>query len=180
LSQSLHFQTGAKQREQAAYEYDSAFGRQQDIEIPLQSGKMPENDDSEQSAAENKTETPEKQENMIQEQVRTPKRYWHVQNPAPVRDLHHAENTKDHDIGVNVFCKLFSWIEQQLLELGQFLPNKYYHSCYLRREQEQIGYIFGHSRFGFMDTSLSDGETIRPLGGQDYSAYCVLLPFRRR
>jgi hypothetical protein len=94
VAKSFYFQTGAKQREQAPYEYDSASSRQQDVEISLQSGKMPENDDSEQRAAENKTEASEKQENMIQEQVRASKRDWHVQNSAPVRDLHHAENTK--------------------------------------------------------------------------------------
>jgi hypothetical protein len=35
LSQSFHFKTGAKQREQTPYENDSTFGRQQDIEIRL-------------------------------------------------------------------------------------------------------------------------------------------------
>jgi hypothetical protein len=94
VSQSLHFQTGAEQRKQAPYEHDSAFGRQENVGIPLQSRKVPENDDSEQRAAENKTEAAEKQENMIQEKVRASKRDWHVQNSAPVRDLHHAENTK--------------------------------------------------------------------------------------
>jgi hypothetical protein len=59
---------------------------------------VPENDDSEQGATENKTEASEKQKNMIQEQIGTPKWYWHIQNPAPVRALHHAENTK----GVNI------------------------------------------------------------------------------
>ncbi len=98
LSQSFHFQTSAKQREQASYEYEAAFGRQEHVEIRLQSGEMPENDDSEQRTAENKTEASEKQNNMIEEQVGTSKRYWHIQNPAPVCDLHHAENTKGSSV----------------------------------------------------------------------------------
>jgi hypothetical protein len=67
LSQPFHLKASAKQREQAPYEYDSTLGRQEDIEISLHSRKMPENDNSEQRAAENKTEASEKQNNMIQE-----------------------------------------------------------------------------------------------------------------
>ena len=66
LSQSLHFQTSAKQREQAPYEYDSTYSRQEHIEIRLQSGSMPEDDDSKQRTAENETKASEKQKNMIQ------------------------------------------------------------------------------------------------------------------
>ena len=47
LSQSLHFKTGAKQREQAAYEDHSAAGRQQDVGFPAERWKMPENDNGE-------------------------------------------------------------------------------------------------------------------------------------
>jgi hypothetical protein len=49
--------------------------------------------------------------------------------------------------------KLLSRVEQQLLERGQFLPDKYYGPSHLRREQEQIGYISAVvlSLFGFID-----------------------------
>ena len=71
MSQPLHLKTGAKQREQAAYEYDSTLNRQEHIEIPLESGKVSENDDRKQSATENKTEASEKQKNMIQKKIGT-------------------------------------------------------------------------------------------------------------
>jgi hypothetical protein len=67
LSQSFHFQTSAKQREQTPYEYDSTSSRQDQIEIRRQSGKMPEDDDGKQRTAENKTEASEKQSHVIQE-----------------------------------------------------------------------------------------------------------------
>jgi hypothetical protein len=67
LSQSFHFQTSAKQREQAPYEYDSTDSQQEHIEIRLQSGNMPEDDDSKQRTAENETKASEKQKYMIEE-----------------------------------------------------------------------------------------------------------------
>jgi hypothetical protein len=48
---------------------------------------------------------------------------------------------------------LLSRVAQQLVELGQFLPNKYDHSRDLRREQERIGYISAYMPplFGFIN-----------------------------
>jgi len=53
-TQSLHFKTGAKQREQASDQYRSTLGRQPRIGFLSQPRKMPENDDNEKSAAKNK------------------------------------------------------------------------------------------------------------------------------
>jgi hypothetical protein len=43
VTQSFHFKTGAKQREQASHQYHSAFDRQEDVGFPAQFRKMPEN-----------------------------------------------------------------------------------------------------------------------------------------
>jgi hypothetical protein len=42
LSQSFDFKAGAKQREQAAHQYHSAPGRQEDVGFPAELRKMPE------------------------------------------------------------------------------------------------------------------------------------------
>jgi hypothetical protein len=47
LSQSLHFKTGAEQREQAADQDHSAPGRQEDVGFPAELWEMPENDNGE-------------------------------------------------------------------------------------------------------------------------------------
>ena len=73
------------------------------------------------------------------------KRYRHIEQPIPERNLHHAENTNNDKIRMNAFWKLLSRITQELFELWQFLPNKYDRPCHLRPEQEQIGRIFARS-----------------------------------
>jgi hypothetical protein len=81
-----------------------------------------------------------------------------MQYPVPERDLHHAENTKDDEFRVKVFWKLFSWIEQQLVELWYLLPNKYHRSEYLDGEQQQIYHGLGHSPFVFIDIGSTNDE----------------------
>jgi hypothetical protein len=60
LTEPFHLKAGAKQREQASDKDRSAHGRLQDVGVSSQIGKMPENNDSEQSAAKYKTEAAEK------------------------------------------------------------------------------------------------------------------------
>jgi hypothetical protein len=107
VAESFHLETGAKQRKQAPHQYDSALDRQQDVGLPAQFRKMPEDDDREQRAAKDKAEAPQKQKRVIQECVRASKRNRNIAQPAPERDLHDAEHTDHHQISRDVFWKLF-------------------------------------------------------------------------
>jgi hypothetical protein len=62
LSQPLDFKGRAEQREQTSDENNSTSGHQQNVDAPVEFGKVPEHDDAEQCAAENETETAKKQE----------------------------------------------------------------------------------------------------------------------
>src|SRR6478672_606265 len=59
LPQPLYLEAGAKQREQASEQDYPAFGRQQNVDAGSEFGSMPEDDDAEQCAAEDETETAE-------------------------------------------------------------------------------------------------------------------------
>jgi len=118
LAQSFHFKTAAKQREQASDQMQSAPDRQQDVDVPVQFRKVPENDDGEQRAAKDKTEASQKQENVIEDHVGTSKRDWNVSQAVPKRELHDEQDTDRREIRELVVWKLFARIDGDLPELG--------------------------------------------------------------
>jgi hypothetical protein len=55
---------------------------------------------------------------VIKKQVGVSNWYRQIEQPAPERNLHHAENANNDKVRVNVFWKLLSRIAQELFELG--------------------------------------------------------------
>src|SRR5882724_10771499 len=74
LSQPLDLEAGAEQCEQASEQDHSTLDRQQEVDARIKFGKMPEDDDAEQRAAEDETETAEKKKYMMEENLRISKR----------------------------------------------------------------------------------------------------------
>ena len=65
VPQPLHFEAGAKQREQASDENYAAPCHQEKIDTRVQLGKMSEHGDAEQGAAEDETEFAQKQKTGV-------------------------------------------------------------------------------------------------------------------
>jgi hypothetical protein len=86
---------------------------------------------------------------MIEKNLRIPKRDRNKQHPAPVRDLHHAENTERDEIGEAVPRQLRAWIACEQFEFGQRLPDEGERSQHLDREQQQIDASFSLLVVGF-------------------------------
>jgi hypothetical protein len=60
LCEPFYFKAGAKEGEQASYEYHSTLGHQEDVGFASQLRKMSERDDREQRATKNKAKAAEK------------------------------------------------------------------------------------------------------------------------
>ena len=60
LPEPLDLEAGAEQREQTSEQDHPAFGRQHNVDARIKFRQVPEHDDAEQCAAEDKTETAEK------------------------------------------------------------------------------------------------------------------------
>ena len=138
LPKPLHFEAGAKQREQASGQDHAALDDQQNVDTAIKLGKVPEDGDAEKRAAEYEAETTQKQKYVIDHHVRLPKRNGDEKHAALKRNLHHAENGDRDEIGEAVVRKLLAGIDGDVSELGQCLPDKGDRSQYLEREQEQI------------------------------------------
>jgi hypothetical protein len=101
---------------------------------------------------------------MVEEQVGASNRYRHIEQPVPERNLHHAKNAGDGQIGANVFWELLARAAQELLKFGQFLPDKEDGSSYLRREQQPIGCVQAGllSLFAFFSQWYQPVRTMKP------------------
>ena len=58
LPQPLHFEAGAKQRKQASGQNHAALDDQENVDVAIKFGQVPEDGDAEQRAAEDETELP--------------------------------------------------------------------------------------------------------------------------
>jgi hypothetical protein len=87
LPQPLHFKAGAKQREQTSEQYHAALDGQENVDVAIKLGEVPEDGDAEKRAAEDEAEFAQKQKYVIENQVRTPKWDWNIEHSAPKRDF---------------------------------------------------------------------------------------------
>ncbi|MBR1235627.1 hypothetical protein [Bradyrhizobium sp. AUGA SZCCT0182] len=62
LPEPLHFEAGAKQREQTSRQSHAAPDGEQNVDAAIKLGEVPEDGDAEQRAAEDETELTQKQE----------------------------------------------------------------------------------------------------------------------
>ena len=159
MAQPLNFKTGAEQREQTSEQNHPAFDGQKNVDVAIKLGKVPEDSDAEKSAAKDETELAQKQKHMFEDHVRTPKKDWDKQDPAPKRNLHHAENAERDEVGPAVTRKLVARIDCDLPELGECLPNEDERSQQLERKQKQI-----EAGFARRVVRFDAGDDIRPIG----------------
>ena len=75
---------------------------------------------------------------MAKQNARTAEWNGHIQQPAPERELHQAENTDRHEVGEGVARQLLIWIDHHPFDLRQLLPDKSDRSGDLDRDQQQI------------------------------------------
>ena len=88
VPQPLHVQAGAKQREQTSAQTPPAPGHEAKFRTSFEFGKMPEDNDAEQRAAEYKTEATQKKKCVTEDRARLSKRDRNQAHAAPERDLH--------------------------------------------------------------------------------------------
>lgn len=116
LAQPLHFKAGAKQREQTSDQKHATLDGQENVDVAIKLGEVPEDGDAEKRAAEYETELAQKQKYVIEDRVLTPKRNWNEEYPAPKRNLHYAEDAERDEIRIAVTQKLPARIECDFAE----------------------------------------------------------------
>ena len=139
LPQPLQFKAGAEQCEQTSEQDQATCGHQCKSGAPFEFGKMPEDKDAKKRAAEYETQAAQKMKYVLQERARISKRNRDQTYATPERDLHQQEHTDHDDLGEIVPRNWLAWINGDVSELGQCLPDERNGSRYLERKQQEIG-----------------------------------------